>query len=182
MHHNIIDKGFDTTSLDAVEDQSGHLHLKESRQPMQTKRCCNRFKQSMRRDSRHQPGCLRRELELVIPRTQVQSTEVFAARQSSCHFSLILDWISALYCTLVKPSVIYTNASRIRTLGRLLRCHNRTGIWSTARAVKARLESLLSVLLDQICNPRAARPAHRWLWVHLPTVSITLQLNVHGRQ
>ena len=80
MHYDVIDKGLNTKSLNAIENLSTHKHLEMSGQPMQPERCSDRLEKPMGRYRRHKPRCFRCEFQLVVPRTQVQSTEVLTAR------------------------------------------------------------------------------------------------------
>ena len=174
MHDHIINEALTAHRVNAIEHMGAHEHLEVARQSMQTEWGCDWLVQSLWGDHCHQLGRLRGQLKLMVARAQVKRAEKLAARQPCSHLCLVLDWKSAFLSTVIKASVVAAYATRIWPLRRLLRRYDGTGIRSSTWSHPAILDALLGVLLNEICNPRAARPAHRRFRLHFPTVAVTL--------
>ena len=173
MHNDIVDEALTAHRVNAIEHVCAHQHLKIARQSMQTEWSCDWLVQALWGDHGHQLRRLRCQLQLMVSRAQVERAEKLAARQPCSHLRLVLDWKPAFLSTVIKASIIAADAPRIWPLRRLLRRYDGTGVRSSTWPHPAILDALLRVLLNEICNPRAARSAHRRLRLHFSTVAVT---------
>jgi hypothetical protein len=117
------------------------------------------------------------QLQLMVPRAHTGR----ACRKACCPRTLqsplpgsLLETGTPQHTVLVKANIVTAFAPRIWPLRRLFRRYDGTGIRSSTWSHPAVLDALLGVVLYEICNPRAARPEHRWPRLHFSTVGITL--------
>ena len=120
----VINKGFQSISLNAFKHMLRHEVLKLRWEPVKAKGSSHRDDNAIRGAGCHKQPSPSGELQLVIPLVEVQVIIQITSSQPLHRLFLVLHRVSGFLCALVDLFQVHTDAPYIGALLWLLCCHN----------------------------------------------------------